>query len=84
MQDYYGLECIFEELLKTVDYMNMTISIGKGHIVTLIYEKLMNLYLYIPPHSAHPLGVLTGIVSGNILSTHLLFRNKEDINLCMK
>ena len=84
MQDYYGLECIFEELLKTVDYMNMTISIGEGHIVTLIYEKLMNLYLYIPPHSAHPQVVLTGLVYGNILCIQSLCRNEDDINRRMK
>ena len=84
MQDYYGLECIFEELLKTVDYMNMTISIGEGHIVTLIYEKLMNLYLYIPPHSAHPQVVLTGLVYGNILCIHLRCSDEDYINSCMK
>ena len=49
MQDYYGLEWIFEEISKKVNYMDMTISIHKGRIVTSLYEKAMNLYLYIPP-----------------------------------
>ena len=69
---------------KTVKFMDMTISIRKDRIVTSLYEKYTNLYLYVLPHSAHPLGVLTRIVSGNILCIHLLCRNKDDINRCMK
>ena len=84
MQDYYGLEWIFEERSKKVNYMDMTISIHEGRIVTSLYEKAMNLYLYIPPHSAHPPGVLTGLVSGNILRIHSLCSEQEDINLRMK
>ena len=58
MQDYYGLEWIFKECSDTVNSMDMTISIREDWIVTSLYEKPMNLYLYIPPHSAHLLGVL--------------------------
>ena len=75
MQYYYGLEWIFEERPKTVNFMDTTISICEDWIVTLLYEKEMNLYLYIPPHSAHPPGVLTRLVSGNILRIHSLFSN---------
>ena len=84
MQDYYGKEWIFEENLKTVNVMDMIISIRKDQIVTCHYEKSMNLYLYIPPHSAHPLRVLTGIVSGNIIRIHSLCNEQEDINRLMK
>ena len=62
----------------------MTISIHEGRIVTSLYKKAMNLYLYIPTHSAHPPGVLTGLVSGNILRIHSLFSEQNDINLRMK
>ena len=62
----------------------MTISIRKDRIITSLYEKSMNLYLYIPPHSAHPPGVLSRLVSGNILWIHSLCREKDDINLRMK
>ena len=72
MQDYYGLEWIFDEISKKVNYMDMIISIRKDRIVTSLYEKSMNLYLYIPPHSSHPPGVLPGLVSGNILWIHPL------------
>ena len=43
-------------------------------------EPLFN----IPPHSAYPLGVLTRIVSGNILRIHSLCSDKEDTNRCTK
>ena len=62
MQDYYGLEWIFEERSKKVNYMDMTISIREDWIITSLYEKSMNLYLCIPPHSTHPPGGLTGLV----------------------
>ena len=64
--------------------MEMKILICEDRIITLLYEKTMNLYLYIPPHSSHPPGVLTGLVSGNILRNHLLCSKQDDINLCMK
>ena len=44
----------------------------------------MKIYLYIPPHSAHLPGVLTGLVSGKILWIHSLCREQDDINLRMK
>ena len=70
MTNYYRLEWIFEECSKTVKFMDIMISICEDWIVTSLYEKLMNLYLYIPPYSAHPTGVFTGIVCGNILHIH--------------
>ena len=67
MQDYYGLEWISEERSDNVNYMGITIAIHGNWIVTSLFEKAMNLYLYIPPHYESPLGVLTGLVSGKIL-----------------
>ena len=43
MQYYYGLEWIFVEISKKVNYMDMTISICEDRIVTSLYEKYMNL-----------------------------------------
>ena len=49
MKDYYRLKWIFEEHSKKVNYMDMTIAIREDQIITSIYEKAMNLYLYTPP-----------------------------------
>ena len=62
----------------------MMIAIHGDRIITSLYEKAMNLYLYIPPHSDRLLGVLTRLVSGNILCIYFLCSKQEDINLCMK
>ena len=64
--------------------MDMTIAIHEYWVILSIYEKPMNLYLYIPPHSAHLPGVLTGLVSCNILRIHLLCSEQDDINRHMK
>ena len=64
--------------------MDTRIAICEDWIIMSLYEKVMNLYLYTTPDSAHPLGVLTGLVSGNILWIHSLCIEQDDINRCMK
>ena len=56
----------------SVIFLDMEISIKENLIITKMYEKKLNLYLYISPHSAHPPGVLSGLVIGNILRIHYL------------
>ena len=84
IKDYYGLDWIFEERMDNVNFMDMTITIRGIQIVTSLYEKAMNLYLYILPHSTFYPGVLTGLVSGNILQIHLICSEQDDINPRMK
>ena len=62
-----------------VNFMDMTISIVGDHFETTLYEKPMALYLYIPPHSSHPPGVLTGHVFGEVLRIHRLCTHQDDI-----
>ena len=64
--------------------MDMMISIREYWIITSLYEKTINLYLYIPPQSTHPPGVLTGLVSGNILRIHSLCIKQDNIDRHMK
>ena len=56
IQDYYRLEWMFEERSKKVKYMDMTITICKDRMILSLYEKSMNLYLYIPPPFRPPPG----------------------------
>ena len=53
-----SLECIF---------LNMTVSLVDGPLCTRLYEKALNLYLYLPPTSAHAPSVLHGLITGMIL-----------------
>eukprot|EP00957_Ditylum_brightwellii_P149548 11388188-Ditylum_brightwellii.AAC.1 len=60
------MEWTFELANTLANFMDLTIMIKDGKIVTKLYEKSLNLYLYTPPHSAHPPGVLNGIIFGQI------------------
>jgi hypothetical protein len=49
------LRWTFTEPSSTIDYLDMTIRIDDSmSIRTNLFEKPLNLYLYLPPHSAHP------------------------------
>ena len=50
----------------------MILTIKNRRIETQLYEKVLNLYLYISPFSAHSPGVLSGLIIGNILRIHHL------------
>ena len=79
MNAFPGLTWEFSERAKTIDVMDMTISINKSNkIETTLFEKRLNLHLYIPPHSAHPPGLLPGIVYGTLFRIFTLCSDNED------
>jgi hypothetical protein len=47
--------------------MDLVISIKDSRLVTWVYEKDLDLYLYLPPKSLHSKGVSTGLVFGQVL-----------------
>ena len=79
MNAFPGLTWEFSERAKTIDFMDMTISINKSNkIETTLFEKRLNLHLYIPPHSANPPGLLPGIVYGTLFRIFTLCSDNED------
>ena len=70
---------------KQIDFMDLTISIDNGEVNFTMFEKKLNVYLYIPPTSAHPPGVIAGLVFGNVLRIYQLCSDEQDIanHLCM-
>jgi len=74
-----GLTWEFTERVTTVDFMDMTVSIAGDRLRTTLFEKNLALYLYIPPNSAHPPGILTGHVYGEVLRIHRLCMDEDDI-----
>jgi hypothetical protein len=67
MQCFGKLEWEFTDRAKSADFLDLTIALKpNGTIGTKLFEKKLNLYLYIPPHSAHPPGVTSGLIFGMI------------------
>ena len=64
---YGKLRWTFTDRVKELEFMDLLITIDDSNkITTKIYEKPLNLYQYIPPHSAHAPGISTGFISGLI------------------
>ena len=54
MNNFFGLTWDFIGPSDTVDYMDLTISVRGTRIHTTLFEKKLNLYLYIPPPFGSP------------------------------
>ena len=78
INDYHGLEWLFSPRCHRVDFLDITVTIENNVIQTTLFEKSLNLYLYIPPHSAHPPGVLAGLVIGNCHRIFTLCSDEKD------
>ena len=69
----------FSECSVTIQFLDMNVSVTPdGRITTSLYEKPMALHLYMPPHSAHPPGVLRSHITGNILRILRLNSDERD------
>ena len=78
MNNYPGLTWEFNTPTNKVDFMDLTISITNGNISMSLFEKPLNLHLYIPPHSAHPPGLLPGIVHSTLFRIFTLCSDHND------
>ena len=63
---YGKLEWDVFERSTTVDFLDLTLTIENGQVSFRVYEKPENLYLYLPPHSAHPPGMSRALITGQI------------------
>jgi hypothetical protein len=79
MQNWHGLEWDLTQPSLTCNFMDLSLSIINNRVTTTIYKKKHNLYLYIPPHSAHPPGITKSLIFGYILRLHRLCTNRHDI-----
>ena len=73
LQLWHGLVWTCTEPSVSCIFMDMVVSIEEQRIITRVYEKDLNLYLYLPPNSAHSKGVGTGLVFGQVLRCRRLF-----------
>lgn len=79
MNSFPGLVWEFSELENTVNYMDLTISLTPYGVSTTLYEKPQNLHLYLPPHSCHPKGVISGLVLGGTYRIFSLCSDPTDV-----
>jgi hypothetical protein len=84
MNTYGKLTWQFTPHSKWVNFMDLTLSITKTGIRSRIFKKNLNLYLYIPPHSAHSPGVLHGLIIGMISHIFCLTTDWQDKKIAIR
>eukprot|EP00804_Cyclotella_cryptica_P024430 CCRYP_019270-RB/>CCRYP_019270-RB protein AED:0.45 eAED:-0.37 QI:0/-1/0/1/-1/0/1/0/360 len=61
------------------NFMDLTLVLTTAETIeTNLFEKRQNLYLYIPPGSAHSKGMIKGLIFGNTLRIIQLCSHKDD------
>jgi len=58
-------------------FLDLELELHNSSVITKTFQKEMNLYLYIPPLSAHPPSCLKGLITGE-LRRYWLQNNKTD------
>jgi hypothetical protein len=68
----------FEQRAKKAIFLDLVTTLTPtGQIETTLYEKPLNLHLFLPPHSTHPKGVIKGLIMGSVLRIFKLTSNPE-------
>jgi hypothetical protein len=83
-QQWHGLQWTCEPPSSSINFMDLTISIIRERLETTLYEKPQNLYLYLPPHSSHPHGIVNGLIFGQVLRIRRLCLNKTSADSCIQ
>ena len=67
------LKRTFISLSNGVEFVTLQLlTLKEGAFLTNLYEKSLALHLYIPPHSCHPPGCFSGLVTGMVLRIYRL------------
>jgi len=61
-----SLRWVVEEPSSSTIFLDLTVQIQNSRIRFTTFQKPMNLYLYIPPSSAHPTSCLKGLIMGEL------------------
>jgi hypothetical protein len=85
VNSFGSLRWIFTDLEREIDYLDLTIRLDANSTIrTTLFEKALNLYLYLPPHSAHPPGVLTGLIFCMIRRVYRLTSDPADCKVYLR
>lgn len=77
VNNFHGLKWEFTTRGTSLNFMDMVIYKDGNKLSTDLFEKPMALFLYIPPFSAHPPGVLASLVMGQILRIFTLCSEED-------
>lgn len=75
MDNFSLLQWEFSDFSLSTAFLDVILHIEGHKITTRMHEKLLNLHLYIPPHSANALGVLKSIIYGPFQQVNYLCSN---------
>jgi len=67
-----------ESLTTSTTFLDLHIQINNNRIITKTHQKGLNLYLYIPPISAHPASCFRGLITGEIICYWTQNSKEED------
>lgn len=60
-----SLRWVFSQRTRSIDFLDVTLTMSpKGRVESCLFEKALNLYLFLPPHSNHPPGMVKGLIRG--------------------
>jgi hypothetical protein len=80
-----GLKFTYEKFEDECPFLDLWILKDTDKYKTKTHQKQLNLYLYIPANSAHPPGVLKGLIYGLIKKYHKQNSSRQDyLNICSK
>ena len=74
-QSHGKLRWEFSERSKKAVFLDVNAQLINNKFVTNVYEKVLNKYLCIPPKSAHPPGVIKGLICGHLFRFSKLCHN---------
>ena len=79
LSNYGKLEWDITPRSNQLTFLDLVITLENHKFSTKLYYKPRNLYLYLPPHSCHPPGVIKGMIFGQIKRIYDLTTHNEDV-----
>jgi len=76
LNSWGSLTWVTKEPSMATNFLDLSIEINNSTILTSTFQKTSNLYLYIPPKSAHPPSCLKGLITGDL--KHYWSQNTPD------
>ena len=78
LNNWHGLQWVVSCRSNNVIFLDLHLELRHRTIFSKLYEKPMNLHLYLPARSAHPPGVLHGLIAGHIYRAFCLCTDPSD------